>query len=348
MRSDRKASCASTAFCTACLFAYLPFNAFAGMAKLPSAWDQLRPIQIALSFPRLQWSLWLACIVGIILIVSSILAIFRWQQKRFRIQADQLENLVSARTLELAMANADLERLSVTDPLTGMKNRRFVEFSIVEDLARVRRSYQCVRGEWQSITEESACIHFLLIDIDHFKEVNDRYGHPAGDQVLKQMGSLCSSMVRESDTIVRWGGEEFLIIARNPKGNDLSIMAERIRKQVESTHFAINDHATISITCSIGFSSWPFFKADPDAIVWEDVIGIADHGLYMAKRCGRNTWFGIFSRPDYHGKIHPNLLNDLAMAEKQGIIRIQSVVSLNNVIPPQSQPQNASYPVHAN
>jgi predicted signal transduction protein with EAL and GGDEF domain len=160
------------------------------------------------------------------------------------------------------------------------------------------------------------------------------------------MGTLFSSMVRESDTIVRWGGEEFLIIARNPKGNDLSIMAERIRKQMESTPFAINDQMTISLTCSIGFSSWPFFKTDPDAVGWEDVIGIADHGLYMAKKCGRNTWFGIFSQPDYRGKIHSKLINDLAAAEKQGVIRIQSVASLNNTMHPQPQHQNASYPLH--
>jgi diguanylate cyclase (GGDEF)-like protein len=347
MRSDSKASGSSAVFCTAFLFIYLPIKAFAGMASPASLVDRFSPLQIALSFPNFKWSPWLECISGAIIIAGITLVLFHWQKKRFRKQADQLENLVSARTLELAMANADLERLSVTDPLTGMKNRRFVEFSIVEDLARVRRAYQCVQGAWQSLTEESACIHFLIIDIDHFKEVNDRYGHPAGDQVLRQMGSLCSSMVRESDTIVRWGGEEFLIIARNPKGNDLSIMAERIRKQVASTHFAINNHATISITCSIGFSSWPFFKTDPDAIGWEDVIGIADRGLYMAKRCGRNTWFGIFSHPEYQGKTHLSLLNDLTVAEKQGIIRIQAVVSLNNSIHPHPHQQHAAYPLHA-
>jgi diguanylate cyclase (GGDEF)-like protein len=341
MRSNRKASCASALFCAAFLFACLPLNAFADAAMLP----HLRPLRIALAFPLFQWITWQGFTTGAIIIAGIVLISFRWQQHRFRKQAHQLENLVSARTLELAMANADLERLSVTDPLTGMKNRRFVEFSIVEDLARVRRSYEFIQGEWRSITEESSCINFLLIDIDHFKGVNDQYGHPAGDQVLRQMGSLFSSMVRESDTIVRWGGEEFLIIARNPKGNDLSIMAERILKKVESTPFAVNDQMAISLTCSIGFSSWPFFKTDPDAIGWEDVIGIADHGLYMSKKCGRNTWFGIFSQADYRGKIPATLINDLAMAEKQGIIRIQTPVSLNNDAQ-QPQIQNAFYPLH--
>jgi diguanylate cyclase (GGDEF)-like protein len=330
MRSDRKASYAGILLCTAFLCAYLPLNAFAGTTRLSA----------------FQWIPWPGIITGSIIIASVVFLLFHWQQQQFRKKAHQLENLVSARTLELAMANADLERLSVTDPLTGLKNRRFVEFSIVEDLARARRSYQCIQGEWQSITEEAACINFLIIDIDHFKEVNDLYGHQAGDQVLRQIGSLFSSMVRESDTVVRWGGEEFLIVARNPKGNDLSIMAERIRKKVESTPFAINDQMTIPLTCSIGFSSWPFFKKDLDVLGWEDIIGIADRGLYMAKKCGRNTWFGVFSHPDYQGKAQANLINDLALAEKQGIIRIQSIISLDNIRNPQPPPETVSYPLH--
>lgn len=353
MKSYREASCAGVL----CLAAFLPLllslpaSAATG-ASISNHW--LSSIE-ASAIPFL-WSAWSGSIVLLALTAGIVFAVFRWQQRRFRKKTHQLENLVSARTIELAIANADLERLSITDPLTGLKNRRFVEFSIAEDLARVRRSFQCVHGEWQTIGEEAASINFLLIDIDHFKNVNDQYGHPAGDRVLRQMGALFSSMVRESDTTVRWGGEEFLIIARNPKGNDAAILAERIRNRVESTPFAIGDQKTVPLTCSIGFASWPFFRREPDAIGWQEVIGLADRGLYIAKNGGRNAWNGLCARPEYKGKITSSLLNDLAMAEKKGILRIQSSTSSAiaevsaaaeaSAVPEGAQPAGKSYPMH--
>jgi diguanylate cyclase (GGDEF)-like protein len=262
--------------------------------------------------------------LGFLLIASALYAIYRWQLCRISRHSHQLENLVSARTIELAIANADLERLSITDPLTGLKNRRYVEFSIAEDLARARRSFQYTQSEWHNPVEGTANIGFLLIDIDHFKQVNDRYGHPAGDRVLRQMGSTLSSVVRESDTTVRWGGEEFLIIARSPKGNDPANLAERLRKKVESAAFSVSDEQTIKLTCSIGFSSWPFFPTDPDAVSWQDVLELADRSLYLAKNIGRNAWIGVSISPDYKGKADTESLNDFRAAAANGIIRIQS------------------------
>jgi two-component system sensor histidine kinase ChiS len=227
----------------------------------------------------------------------------------------------------LAMANADLERLSITDPLTGLKNRRYLEFSIGEDLARVRRSFQAEEGEWQDRREDSAGITFLLVDIDHFKTVNDQFGHAVGDRVLSQMGAVLSSAVRESDTIVRWGGEEFLIIARNSRQGDSSILSDRVRKRVESTPFAVTDDRRIRLTCSIGFASWPFFKHEPDALGWEVVLGLADRCLYLAKNSGRNAWLGVAIRPDYRGRADYALLNDFVSAESAGILEIQSSAS---------------------
>jgi diguanylate cyclase (GGDEF)-like protein len=222
------------------------------------------------------------------------------------------------------MANADLERLSITDPLTGLKNRRFLEFSIAEDLARVRRSFQSLDADWQSSHESTANITLLVIDIDHFKPVNDRFGHAAGDKVLRQMGAVLTSAVRESDTTVRWGGEEFLVIARNPKRSDAAALAERIRKQVESASFGVAADQNIRLTCSIGFASWPFFRHEPDALGWQDVLGLADRCLYLAKNSGRNAWIGLASRQDYRGIAEYGILNDLRLAESTGIIEIHS------------------------
>lgn len=280
---------------------------------------------LALSIP-LNWLIaYRDQIIGFLMIaIAVLLIIYVRQQKEHSRHTRQLENLVSDRTQELERANADLRRLSITDPLTGMKNRRFVEFSITEDLARIRRSAQDAANEWGNPPEESAGISFLMIDIDFFKLVNDRYGHPAGDQVLRQMSALFTSMLRESDTTVRWGGEEFLIIARNSKANDTAILAERLRKRVSTYPFAISEEQTLRVTCSIGFASWPFFKNDPDAVGWESVIALADHGLYKAKHSGRNAWCGLIARPDYKGTIPAGAMNDPDAAEKRGIIVFQS------------------------
>ena len=264
-------------------------------------------------------------IIGFLMItIIMLLILYIRQQKEHGRRTHQLENLVSARTQELEQVNADLKRLSITDPLTGAKNRRFVEFSITEDLARIRRSMQQASNEWENTAEESTSISFLMVDIDFFKLINDRYGHAAGDQVLRQMSTLFTSMVRESDTTVRWGGEEFLIIARNPRRNDTAILAERLRKRVASYPFAINEHQAIRVTCSIGFASWPFFSGDPDMLEWEKVVALADRGLYKAKNNGRNAWCGVIAQPGCKGKITSEIVSDPDAAEKKGIIVFQS------------------------
>jgi diguanylate cyclase (GGDEF)-like protein len=284
---------------------------------------------VSFTFEILQplWRTWPALATWLVLIASAVFAGFRWRLQRLHKRTHQLETLVSARTIELAIANSDLERLSITDPLTGLKNRRFLEFSIAEDLARVRRSFQYIQGEWHSLTDEVASISFLVVDIDHFKRVNDRFGHAAGDRVLRQMGSVFASAVRESDTTVRWGGEEFLIIARGTRGNDAATLAERIRKQVESVAFAVSNDETMRLTCCIGFSSWPLFKRDPDALGWQEILALADRCLYLAKNSGRNAWMGVTVRSDYRGNADPGVLNDFRAAEAQKIIKIQSSAS---------------------
>jgi len=93
---------------------------------------------------------------------------------------------------------------------------------------------------------------------------------------------------------------------------------------VESAKFAVGNEQTIRLTCSVGFSSWPFFKREPDALGWQEVLGIADRCLYLAKNSGRNSWVGVTVRSDYKGKAEPEALDDLQAAEAKGILRIQS------------------------
>ena len=143
-------------------------------------WSQ--PTSIAFEIQQPWWRTWPAIAAWLILIASAALGGFRWRMKNLRKRTRQLESIteVSAGTVELAMANADLERLSITDPLTGLKDGRLLEFSIAEDLARIRRSFQPLPSDWHSLPEETANISFLVIDIDHFKLINDSLGMPQG------------------------------------------------------------------------------------------------------------------------------------------------------------------------
>jgi len=152
------------------------------------------------------------------------------------------------------------------------------------------------------VRPENADLLFLVIDIDHFKAVNDELGHAAGDRVLVQVGEVLRQICRESDTVARWGGEEFLAVSRFGDRSEAGALAERIRSRFGAHSFELGSGRRRRCTCSIGFAVYPFSPAEPEALGWEQVVDIADEALYAAKRSGRNAWVGLAStqttRPD--------------------------------------------------
>src|SRR6185436_11380435 len=130
---------------------------------------------------------------------------------------------------------ARIEEASLTDALTGLRNRRYLEQTIGADLAIASRA----AGE---------DLVFLLVDLDHFKLVNDTYGHDAGDAVLVQVGTILRAFFRTSDSAVRWGGEEFLVVVRFVDRTHAGELAEKLRFAVESHRFALPDGRTITRT----------------------------------------------------------------------------------------------------
>jgi len=183
------------------------------------------------------------------------------------------------------------EELSLTDSLTGLRNRRFIWQTIGYDLASCLRKYRA--ANYSGTYPRYADVIFLVIDLDEFKLINDQYGHSAGDEILKQIANVLQSGCRAADTIVRWGGEEFLIVSRFSNREDAGIMAERFRSLIESSELKIGPDQTIRITCSIGFAAYPFVRSNPDAFTWEQVIAFADGSLFAAKRSSRNAWIGL-------------------------------------------------------
>jgi diguanylate cyclase (GGDEF)-like protein len=189
--------------------------------------------------------------------------------------------------IELATANRVLQEASATDPLTGARNRRFFDTTIAGDASQVLRSYQTQESRFNDLI-------FYMVDLDDFKEVNDRYGHSVGDKVLLEVTRRISSVIRSSDFLVRWGGDEFLIVSRFSNRAEAAAFASRIMSVVGNRETDLgNVGVTLRQTCSIGWAAFPWDPGEPDAVPLETVLGLADRGLYEAKTLGKNRAVGI-------------------------------------------------------
>jgi diguanylate cyclase (GGDEF)-like protein len=211
----------------------------------------------------------------------------------------ELEDKVRERTAELEalshelqLKSAALEAISLTDPLTGLHNRRFLEQHLDTDVAQTVRHHEEHRRRGSPLPDGPDIV-FFLIDIDHFKQVNDQHGHAAGDAVLVQMRQRLQQAFRQSDYLVRWGGEEFLITARATSRTKAPELAERVRAGVADTPFVLADGTLLHKTCSVGFAAFPLAPEWPAAMAWTDVVDLADSALYAVKRGGRNGWLGV-------------------------------------------------------
>ncbi len=222
---------------------------------------------------------------------------------------------------ELTQANRKLEEISLTDPLTGLRNRRYLQQTIDKEIARVLRDYAQHTGQESSVAHTG--LLFLMIDLDFFKRINDTYGHLAGDQVLIQLSNILTSLCRESDTIVRWGGEEFLVTTHPSTLSQSAAFAERIRSTVSAHPFELPDGEILKQTCSIGYAIFPFFPANLTLMNWEQVVNIADEALYIAKNSGRDTWVGVI--PTGHS-IHPVIAtqHDLQTLREHQLVELQT------------------------
>jgi diguanylate cyclase (GGDEF)-like protein len=187
----------------------------------------------------------------------------RQNQELLRIN-EELEHIVSERTRQLVEKNKELEQLAITDRLTGLYNRLFLDQVLEREISVVHRNH--------------SAFSLILLDIDHFKLVNDTYGHHAGDEVLQTISKILKAAVRESDVVGRWGGEEFLVLCPNTSLEDSLKVAEKLRRSIEQYDFA----ALGSRSASFGVAS---YQAG-DSIA--SVEARADKALYLAKENGRN------------------------------------------------------------
>jgi diguanylate cyclase (GGDEF)-like protein len=214
------------------------------------------------------------------------LGVGRLRARALQRRADRLEGEVAQRTSDLAEANRQLERASLTDPLTGMWNRRYFALEMQPESDRTMRR--------AGAGDPHADVVLLLVDIDHFKRINDALGHAGGDAVLVEFARRVADLVRSSDIALRWGGEEFLLVLRDSERKSAAAFAERVRHAIDAQPFAVGTQR-IAVTCSIGWAAFPFRREEPRACSLEQVIAFADQALYCAKERGRNQVCGAFA-----------------------------------------------------
>jgi len=234
------------------------------------------------------WQRWLVEIIGACGVFLLVVGI-SWTRRRDRLENERLERAVAERSAELAKANRELEEASLCDPLTGMHNRRFFDSMIPADASQAVRAY---RGT-EIYGRDHRDLIFFFVDIDHFKEVNDEYGHDAGDRVLVQIAQRLKRLVRESDFLIRWGGEEFLVVCRAADREDGPLLASRILKAVNCKEFDLGNERLLPRSCSVGWAAFPWLPPASSDLSVHEVLRLVDRGLYIAKQQGRNQAIGM-------------------------------------------------------
>ena len=210
---------------------------------------------IAVMKIKRQKSLLLYLTSGIVLILAFVFILSNLYRQKVKTAA------------ALAVANGKLEELSRTDPLTKLWNRRYMHEIVERERVRIKRAFEP--------------FSFILMDIDHFKNVNDTYGHECGDYVLATMAVILRSAVRKQDVVGRWGGEEFLLFLPSTSLKGALTIAESIRKKIADYPFNYSS-TNIAITATLGVSEYE------ETVSVEACVKLADDALYEGKESGRN------------------------------------------------------------
>lgn len=242
-----------------------------------------------------QQRLWAA--VAVVMLLSSVLLVL-WVR------------MVRRRNKALAVDNAELTSQSIHDPLTGAFNRRHFESLMTQQEATLQgrsrdRKYR-------------ASVGLVLLDVDHFKKVNDTYGHAAGDEVLKVVADRLRSLVRDQDVVVRWGGEEFVLVLPGTPPEGLPVVAAKALLAL-GREPVMHEGVEIAVRASAGAIAWPAWPNHN----WSDALHVADLALYQSKTNGRNRATCIMSVREGAdlGRVH----TDLAGAADAGDVILQVV-----------------------
>jgi diguanylate cyclase (GGDEF)-like protein len=282
-------------------------------------------LRIPITVDPPPWKTWWA--YGVYTCLGALLALGVWTRQRLALeqaaaQRCELEREVCERTRELAERNAALQRantlleqVSFTDALTGLGNRRSLDVAmpgLIESLRHKGRN------------ADPGALAMLLVDLDRLKPINDQFGHEAGDRMLIEVASVLKACVRDNDQVVRWGGDEFVIVHPVTNIDGAAALAERLRYSVSKRLFKIGSSIPGRTSCSIGFALYPFVPQVYPRLGWERVLNVADANLYRAKAT-RNAWVGCWGLR--HCIDIPNIeslaADDLDSAERECYVEVR-------------------------
>jgi len=237
-------------------------------------------------------------------LILTILVIGLIRQHRANRAAEQrqraeLERQVKERTSQLGDRNRQLEDLngklmqaSFTDSLTELYNRRYLDQFIEAKISAINRESeekaQSKNADFEHYQQN--VLFFMMIDLDGFKAINDTYGHAAGDLALLQVRDELLDCTRTADTVIRWGGDEFLIIGNTKGISGVANFAERVRLSVSERTYRVGNGHTAHMSCSVGAVPYPFAPLRSELLSWEQALNIADSAAYIVKTNGRNGW----------------------------------------------------------
>lgn len=225
--------------------------------------------------------------------LGMVWAALRLRTRRLRRRNEELEQIVRNRTEALELSNLALEAISMTDPLTGLGNRRRLDQVLPPELSRAQRRHrELLEGKLTQLPPD-AKLALVMLDLDRFKSINDTYGHAGGDAVLAQVADRIRGVCRGTDLPIRWGGEEFLVVAHVADLDGACAFTERLARELRERAFILPDGKDLTLTASLGFALFPFLATDPEGLTWDEAVAIADRCLYAAKYSGRDRWVGV-------------------------------------------------------
>ena len=215
----------------------------------------------------------------------------------------RLKREVAQRTAELAEANRrisqqnrQLEELSRTDPLTGIGNRRVLAEQLPLEMALVQREV-ARPGRLDLTSYYGAAV--LMIDLDHFKSVNDRWGHEGGDRALRSVAQTLTGVLREVDLVVRWGGEEFVVLGRSVDADGARSLAVKLMTAVADTRLDLPNGESSPLSATIGLVTYPLSFGNPlPGSDWTQLVDAADRLMYLGKERGRARVCGMVWAPE--------------------------------------------------